>query len=42
MMSKVVHTLRYDMYNMVVFLASDPASYINSQAIIFTGGQEMR
>ena len=31
-----------DVCNVVVFLASDPASYMTGQAINVTGGQEMR
>ena len=31
-----------DMCNVVVFLASDHSSYMTSQAIDVTGGQEMR
>ncbi len=41
-MSKVFHTLRYDVCKVVVFLTSDQASPLTSQTINVPGRQEMR
>jgi len=38
MKSEVVHILRYNVCNVVVFLARDQAGYMTSQAINITGG----